>query len=179
MKFNSLILIDVWDEEWRKKHDTDGSRVFIAKLLDFVEMFSFENVILSLGFDNTGKASSLPRSGREREGGITHQDVLDVYPDAICVQTLDDVKSICPENSNVLVGGTAWNLCLHEKPISFVSLHDAGYRVYSSKEICDTSMYSIAIVEDDYFKNDKLIKWQQKYGMWRILGNPKKENLKI
>ena len=163
MKFNSLILIDVWDEEWRKKHDTDGSRVFIAKLLDFVEMFSFENVILSLG--------SSPRS--------THQDILDVYPDSICVQTLDDVKSICPEKSNVLVGGTAWHQCLHEKPISFVSLHDAGYRVYSSKEICDTSMYSIAIVEDDYFKNDKLIKWQQKYGMWRILGNPKKENLKI
>ena len=168
MKFNSLILIDVWDEEWRKKHDSDGYRVFTSKLLDFVEMFSFENVILSLGFDNTGKASSLPRSGREREGGITHQDVLDVYPDAICVQTLDDVKSICPEKSNVLVGGTAWNLCLHEKPISFISLNNAGYRVYSSKEICDTWVYSIDTVEDDYFENDKRIKWQQKYGMWRM-----------
>ena len=146
MKFNSLILIDVWDEEWRKKHDSDGYRVFISKLLDFVEMFSFENVIVS--------------------GGVSA--IEDVYPDSMCVQTLDDVKSICPEKSNVLVGGTAWNLCLHERPISFISLNNAGYRVYSSKEICDTWVYSIDTVEDDYFENDKRIKWQQKYGMWRM-----------
>ena len=49
-----------------------------------------------------------------------------------------------------------------------ISLNNAGYRVYSSKEICDTWVYSIDTVEDDYFENDKRIKWQQKYGMWRM-----------
>jgi len=143
MKFDALVLIDCWNEEWIRKENPINAREFYGRILDFCEMLSFTHVYFT--------DSTYP----------THPWFLERYPDAHII----DLDSMLLDNhSNILVGGAAWGVCLHSKITpSFLTLADQAtnkngepvtYNIYSHPSIVDSQMSITKRIDHDDFIHD-------------------------
>jgi hypothetical protein len=149
MRFDALLLVDCWDENWIRKQNGLHIRQFYGRLIDYVDMFSFVNVLFASGYENT------------------HPWFENHYPNHRYVRNIRDVKEVLHMNSSVLIGGAAWNYCLHYAPVSIQTLSDSGYHLYSHPEIVDTGMYDNTRVTHDDFKRDN-VPWRKVYDFYYL-----------
>ena len=178
--FDSLLLVDCWDEQWINALPIDAHThkhlEFYGRILDFTRRFHFDNVY----------------ANRDRNTDSLHSWFTDRWSvDSI---SLEDLKGI--RDQNILVAGQAWNLCLHNADqISFVSAHKHN-TVYSSPLIV-TDHYNkkynqqtasehdierirqgkqmFGLINNDSFRGDSRCKWQEVkdtvlelYSIWQL-----------
>lgn len=149
MKFDALLLVDCWGEDWIKKGNGLHVRQFYGRVIDYAEMFSFVKVLFASGYEKT------------------HVWFENQYPNHHYVRTMDDVKNILPKYSNILIGGAAWNFCLHKSKVSIQTLVKGGFHLYCHPELVDTGMYSNKRVTHDDFKND-IMPWRKVYDFYYL-----------
>jgi len=148
IKFDALILIDCWGENWIKSTKPKTTMQFYARLLAFVVKKEFQQIFFCSGYVNNNCDSEKYR---------THALFESVYPQHQYVNNLEELRNYLPDNSNVLTGGAAWQVCLHNKPGINFNLLRKFYDVYSHPQIVDSGMYSTKIINEDDFLSDSLI----------------------
>ena len=153
MKFNTLLLIDCFGEEWINKNNPIKLRQFYANTIDYLELFSFDQVLFS------------PNKDDQRHS--IHEWFKTAYPNAKLVDNMQDVVALVNPHTNILVGGAAWDACLHKGAINYQALQKNKFNVYSCTEIVDSFMYSSSKVTDLDFEKDNL-NWQKVYNFWML-----------
>lgn len=152
MKFDALLLIDCWGEEWIKTNGFPNTREFYGRVLDFVDKFEYDKVFFC--------------SNPEK----THHWFENFYSDHIYIEKLHKLTSPSLTNrlkpgSTLLVGGAAWQFCLHYKAeINFHSLSTL-YQVYSHPNIVDSHMHKKEKITSTHFFNDSL-PWVEKQDLF-------------
>ena len=138
MKFDALLLIDCWGEEWIRTYSPLNTREFYGRLLDFVEKSKYDKVFFC----------STPMK--------THNWFENFYSNHIYIDQLHELTEQLKPGSILLVGGAAWGVCLHHKvDINFQSLSTV-YQVYSHPDIVDSYMHKTEKITSTHFFNDSL-----------------------
>lgn len=149
MKFNSLVLIDCWGEDWIKKNNALHVREFYGRILDFTESYNFDKVFI-VG-----------------NGNNVHIWFKQFYPDYINVNHIDEIKKHLNDYDSVLVCGAAWKACLHDGHFSFPAFVNKNLNVYSSPYVVDSQMHSTEKITDEHFLNDDL-PWQKVFNFYHL-----------
>lgn len=158
LNLDVLFLNDCGNEDWIKEDKPLNIYEFYGRILDFVNPFNFEYVLGSYcgGYD-------------------THHWFKEKYPNLIQVTNLSHFTKIVPKNSNILVAGAAWNICLHHnKYFSFNNLHNASYNIYSHPNIVDTQRHKTNRVTDKMFLDDN---WKPVDNLYLKVFNEKELNI--
>jgi hypothetical protein len=158
MRFDSLVLVDCWGEEWIKKYNALHVREFYGRILDFVESYEFDKVFF------VGNSSKI------------HVWFKQFYPDFISVNHIDQIKNYLNDHSSVLICGAAWKACLHQGQFSFPSFTEKNINVYTSPYVLDTQMHSTERVTDEHFANDTL-PWQKVFNFYHLPAGTDKNSL--
>lgn len=151
MKFNALLLIDLWHDAWAHTMGVPDHQMFVAGVLDYVEAFEFDHVLYSTS------------------DTAVHPWILTAYPAAVSVCSVQQVQQLLEPDSSILVGGSAWQACLHRGPVNFENLTSEGqYTVYSAPHIC-AHYYTRrdAVVHSD-FQTDTLLNWVRVFDYWQV-----------
>lgn len=156
MKFNALLLMDMWNDDWARRVGAAQNRQFIARVLDFVDSLQFDVVLFC--------DSNVPM----------HPWLLSAYPQAIGVNTVAEVNRVLKPHASILMGGSAWQGCLHKNPINFASLATSpepdwvgGYNVFSTPHIVDSHHLSPRVITHQNFKEDSL-PWRPIFDYWLL-----------
>ena len=151
MKFNALILIDMWPDSWAQSMGVPDHQMFVARVLEYVETFEFNHVLYSTS------------------GTPVHPWILSAFPQAVSVCSIEDVQQILEPNSTVLVGGSAWQACLHHGPINFENLTTAAQlTVFSVPHICAHYYLRRDTVTHRDFEVDSLLDWLRVFDYWQV-----------
>jgi len=144
MNFDAVVLIDLWNDEWiDTNHNYPETHYsFLQGLFDFLDKISFNKI-----FTFTG----------DKE---LNELVKNKYSNYINLNSVTELRNLLPEQSDLLVGGVAWQQCLHFKPYGFQNLVMSGYNVYSTPEICGNKNDTKDQVEIHFFEED-FLSWQK------------------
>lgn len=142
MNFDALLLTDCWLEDWIKHDRPYGVREFYGRIIDFTEHLKVSHVYFC----------STPAR--------THHWLENFYTNHIYVNDLKHLNTLLKENSTLLVGGIAWNMCLHyNEKMNFNSLRKY-YTVYSHPKIVDSYMYSSYRISNKDFE-ENFLPWKK------------------
>ena len=148
MKFDGLLLIDCWEDKWIHISKNQKARQFYKNIIEFISKYSFGNVYF---FTNSVYG--------------THECFHKHFSNNVIeVTTVDQILG-----ETFLVGGAAWNLCLHDPVLpSFATLARAGKTVYSCPSIVDSDVDSAEPVTEDMFKYDRRIRWVKQNNLFCV-----------
>ena len=157
MIFDYLVLIDLWDvtlTNWVDKKDYLRWKSHLKIYLNNLNLFSFKNIIISNGNLGPGiipKSEPMVYEWAQKQG-VPIYETEKYYENFIGLEP-------SPE-SNFLISGQAWQICLHNREFGFIKLLHRGHDVYTSPFLCMTTDGRINnfITEDD-FNLDRYIKW--------------------
>ena len=157
MIFDYLVLIDLWDVTltgWVDKKDYLRWKSHLKIYLNNLNLFSFKNIIISNGNLGPGiipKSEPMVYEWAQKQG-VPIYETEKYYENFIGLEP-------SPE-SNFLISGQAWQICLHNREFGFIKLLHRGHDVYTSPFLCmlSTLRTNNFITEDD-FNLDRYIKW--------------------
>lgn len=157
MIFDYLVLIDLWDAtltSWVDKKDIVKYQSHLKVYLNNLNLFSFKNIIISNGNLGPGiipKSEPMVYEWAQKQG-VPIYETEKYYENFIGLEP-------SPE-SNFLISGQAWQICLHNREFGFIKLLHRGHDVYTSPFLCmlSTLRTNNFITEDD-FNLDRYIKW--------------------
>ena len=81
---------------------------------------------------------------------------------------MDDIKILKTmikyhklEDTNWIVCGAAWQMCLHKNNIGFKQLIKLPINIFSTPDIVDTEYFNVHKVTNDNFINDNIVAWEE------------------
>ncbi len=156
-KFDALILIDCWDEHWIQFEKLPNKREFYGRLLDFVSNLEFNKIFFCSGPKN-------------QPSWKTHIFLEHFYPQHRYILDIEELKENLSIGSTILVGGQAWQVCLHHKKELNFMLLNQFYEVYSHPKIVDGDINSIVNIDTENFMSDILL-WEKRKKFFYLVGN--------
>lgn len=156
IKFNGLILIDCWGQPtWHEK--SPKSKAFYKNIVSFLNE---QSIVL----DNLIFATY---------GGITDQSLFEINANNIHEDVFDwnQFKNKNLDHGNWLMGGAAWESCIHYRPFGLVSFiaTQPKCELISHPDLIDTRFTLDEKMSEQHFENDKVIKWiDQEFGFYKV-----------
>ena len=174
MVFDYLILIDLWPfKEYHPELNTNPEHYEgqVRMLLQNLNNFSFKETIITNGTigdkPDSDRSSFYPHHlveewMKEREKkvyicGKYHSELF--YTKDRSGYILDLLSS----DKKILIGGTTWNICLHQRTLGFISLSNLGKQIYSSPKLCLAHHKHATpggFTVPKLFENDEFVKWK-------------------
>ncbi len=153
INFTGIIFIDCWEtinsiaSPKNMKSENIIIKRFHNKIYNYVNKLSFTHTVYTGSFLNlSNKLLTL----------ATHKLFID---DIKILKTM--IKYHKLEDTNWLVCGAAWQLCLHKNSIGFIQLTKLPINIFSTPDIVDTEYFDVNEVTNDDFINDTIVSWEE------------------
>ena len=165
MIFDYLVLIDLWNDDVIKRHNSDNkglcdvilSDKTIYKLLNNLNSFEFKNIVISnAGEQNYDEYPHYLIDSYIKENNINSYVLNKRGEEYYGTKDSDNIFNVFTKDDNILVGGMEWDLCLHRRTLGFLKLKKRNLNIYSSPYIC---IKDGEFITTNDFNSDEKIEW--------------------
>jgi len=163
VEFDVILIIDPWGKDWYLKEKFSEKPPWlyrrIASQIESVVQKS-PNIFVSCDLH------------------LVDDLLKGIVPPIKAVTTLEGLEEhikLIPKkiegNTNILVIGAAWQMCLHYADLGIVNLMDAGYTVWTQETMVDTSIDSIEYVSEKLIMENRGVIWKKwNNGFYEAIG---------
>jgi len=155
MRFDVLVLIDCWEENiWEDQAQRNKMSSFYDRIIKFVSDYNFKKVI----FATHGYRYSNPTSERLVRGISNSSNTL---MSKTQVQNFYELYAAgVKPGDTLLVGGAAWNVCVHHNQIGLINLvQEEHFSVLTHPDILDSLITKNEKITAKTLQADEKIRW--------------------
>ena len=165
MIFDYLVLIDLWNDDVIKRHNSDNkglcdvilSDKTIYKLLNNLNSFEFKNIVISnAGEQNYDEYPHYLIDSYIKENNINSYVLNKRGEEYYGMKDSDNIFNVFTEDDNILVGGMDWDMCVHTRCTGLLELKKRNFNIYSSPHIC---IRDDEFITTNHFNSDERIEW--------------------
>ena len=154
MKFDALVLIDCWEEDtWDTTVRKEKATAFHKRLAKFVAKHEFKQVIFATANYKARPTSSwLVRNITNSSKGLLPKTQIENF--------YEFYRTGIKPRDKLLVGGAAWNLCVHGNQIGLMNLmNEEHFSILTHPEVVDSYIDDRLPVTIETILSDNRIRW--------------------
>jgi len=154
-KFDAVLLVDCWTPNfWKDDERARKQKKFHNSLLSFLRTQEFDQVLFATkGLPETQTDPRLKyklHSKTKSNSELHIEDIVSYY----------DLYKNLQDKSNILLGGAAWQMCVHGNHIGLYELMDEkNLTILSHPSMVDSFIDDEEPVTKQDFENDWMITW--------------------
>lgn len=155
MKFDAVLLIDCWDPIlfWDTKSRIKNAQRFYTQLLHVLKNHEFDKVIWHT--KDWKLHRTCPRLQTKIASSTTpNKKIIQVHAD-----TYYDLYQTVKKDSKILVGGSAWQMCVHGNHLGLWEIVDEELQIVSHPLVVDNFIDNTTPITSKEFENDPMINW--------------------
>ena len=165
MIFDYLLLIDLWNDDVIKRHNSSTSDLAdivlsnktMSKLVDNLNSFKFKNIVISNAkIEKVGESAHHLIDNYIKENNINSYVLNKRGEEYYGMKDSDNIFNVFTKDDNILVGGMDWDICLHRRVLGFLNLKKRNFNIYSSPDIC---IRDGKFITTNHFNSDEKIEW--------------------